>query len=277
MKKEKRSILLVILVILLISLSACGAKKRTPAALESPTPLPPVVISTQKPNEMPTKVANTPSIVLLRNFDCTSVTDVPSAECQALVVFYNAANGDGWHEKSGWLESSTVGNWYGVTVNNNHVSALNLSKNQLSGFMPAEIGELKYLGYLGLNDNQLTGNIPMELGTLTSLYGLALSNNELSGEIPASLGKLTKLTGLYLSSNKLSGNVPPEVGDLVNLKTFNIHDNPLSGSLPVSLAHLTSLEVFSFFGTDLCEPATSDFQGWKSTVKQFNAPGQVCK
>lgn len=277
-EKVNRSIFVVLLAALLISVSACGSKKATPQTLELPTPVVPVTVPTEQPTEIPTQVVvNTPSVVILKNFDCTSVADVPQAECQALVVFYNATNGDGWLDKSGWLEGTTVANWYGVTVNRDHVSALNLAKNQLGGFLPAELGALNYLGYLALNDNQLTGNIPSTLGKLTSLTGLALSNNQLSGSIPTSLGNLTKLTSLYLSSNQLSGSVPSEIGNLVNLKTLNIHNNQLSGSLPVSLSNLTSLEIFSFFGTSLCEPTTSDFQGWKATVPQFNAPGPVCK
>ncbi|HOV30646.1 MAG TPA: leucine-rich repeat domain-containing protein [Anaerolineaceae bacterium] len=268
--KVNRSFVLVLIVALLTLVSACSSKP--------PTQVTPVIVSTEQPTDTPAEViTNTPSVVLLRDFDCTVVTDVSQSECRALVVFYNATNGDGWLNKSGWLESPTVSNWYGVTVNEGHVSALNLSKNQLSGFLPAELGDLTYLGYLGLNDNQLTGNIPSELAKLTNLRGLALSNNQLSGNIPASLGSLTKLTSLYLSSNQLTGSVPSELGNLVNLQSLNIHNNLLSGSLPVSLVNLTSLQTFSFFGTSLCEPPTSDFQVWKSTVTQWYATGAVCK
>ena len=269
-KKVNRSIVLVLLVALIALLSACGSKQ--------PTQNLPVIVSTEQQSDTPTEViVNTPSVVLLRNFDCTVVTDVSQSECRALVVFYNATNGDGWLNKSGWLESPTVSNWYGVTVYEGHVSGLDLSKNQLSGILPIELGDLTYLGYLGLNDNQLTGNIPSELGKLTNLRGLALSNNQLSGNIPASLGSLTKLTSLYLSSNQFTGSVPSELGNLVNLESLNIHNNPLSGSLPVSLVNLTSLQNFSFFGTSLCEPPTSDFQEWKSTVTQWYATGVVCQ
>ena len=46
--------------------------------------------------------------------------------------------------------------------------------------------------------NQLTGGIPAELGNLSNLTGLVLATNQLTGEIPADLGNLSNLTGLTL-------------------------------------------------------------------------------
>lgn len=72
------------------------------------------------------------------------------------------------------------------------LSTLNLSNNQLSGSIPAELGNLIKLGSIVLQDNQLTGSIPPELGDLLYLRILYLSNNQLSGSIPAELGNLNK-------------------------------------------------------------------------------------
>ena len=49
-------------------------------------------------------------------FDCTTITDVPVAECQALVDLYTSTDGDDWNTTTNWLQSPNVGDWYGVNV-----------------------------------------------------------------------------------------------------------------------------------------------------------------
>ena len=51
--------------------------------------------------------------------------------------------------------------------------------------------------YLHLPSNQLTGEIPAEIGNLTNLIRLDLSDNQLTGSIPAEIGNLINLLGLY--------------------------------------------------------------------------------
>jgi Leucine-rich repeat (LRR) protein len=46
--------------------------------------------------------------------------------------------------------------------------------------------------------NNITGNIPEELGNLKNLISLDLYNNQLTGEIPRSLGNLKSLVFLYV-------------------------------------------------------------------------------
>lgn len=251
--KSLRPVVLFLVTLLLLTSSACGSNESTPEA---------TIIVPVEP---------------LPNFDCTTVTDVPQTECQALLMLYSTTNGDGWLNKTGWMESTTIGDWYGVKVTKGYITSLNLSKNQLKGYLPAELGTLTYLGYLDLNNNALTGNIPSEIGSLSNLSSLILSFNQLTGDIPASLGNLSKLTMLYLSENQLSGSVPGELGNLVNLEELYIYKNQLSGSLPVSLINLTSLNSFGFYGTTLCEPPTSDYQTWKTSVEKYYGTGSVCK
>jgi len=47
--------------------------------------------------------------------DCASQTQIPEAECQALVDLYNNTNGDGWTNNTGWKVIFYVCSWYGVT------------------------------------------------------------------------------------------------------------------------------------------------------------------
>ena len=52
-----------------------------------------------------------------------------------------------------------------------------------------------------LSSNQLSGQIPAELGQLAALAYLNLTSNALSGLIPAELQQLGALTDLYLDDN----------------------------------------------------------------------------
>ena len=67
---------------------------------------------------------------------------------------------------------------------------LGLSVTQLTGTLPAELGNLGKLKYLNLHENQLTGSIPANFGNLISLESISLNDNQLSGIIPLSVAQL---------------------------------------------------------------------------------------
>jgi len=85
---------------------------------------------------------------------------------------------------------------------------LDLSKNQLSGDVPDNIGGLKSLKLLSISYNKLSGRIPISFDDLESLESLDLSHSTLSGEVPRTFEKLLQLTVLELSDNKLKGRIP---------------------------------------------------------------------
>ena len=162
---------------------------------------------------------------------------------EALVALYNAADGPNWSNNTNWLSDEPSGEWHGVgTDRSGRVLSLFLGDHQLSGEIPAELGNLANLETLGLDGNQLSGEIPAELGNLANLEGLGLSGNQLSGEIPPELGNLANLKSLYLHDNQLSGEIPPELGNLANLKSLYLHDNQLSGEIPPELGNLANLK-----------------------------------
>ena len=79
----------------------------------------------------------------------------------ALVALYRAADGDNWNRNDSWLSDAPLGEWYGVTTDDTgRVIDLDLSENQLSGVIPAEIGRLTDLTRLSLWGNQLQGGNP---------------------------------------------------------------------------------------------------------------------
>ena len=78
---------------------------------------------------------------------------------------------------------------------------LDLSDNELTGAIPAELGGLANLVELHVQDNDLAGGIPSSLARIRGLERLAAFNNaNLSGALPGGLTDLRQLAGLYLDS-----------------------------------------------------------------------------
>ena len=74
------------------------------------------------------------------------------------------------------------------------------------------------LTHLELAQNQLSGNIPAELGNLSRLQEFDLSSNQLSGSMPVELGNLSRLDRLFLHSNQLSGPLPENMTNLYPMR-----------------------------------------------------------
>jgi len=89
---------------------------------------------------------------------------------------------------------------YVLTMTN--LEELNLSGNNLTGALPAEVRQLKNLKILDMSNNQMTG-IPAEVGQLSNLLVLNLANNQFTG-LPNELANLKKLQTLNLSGNAYS-------------------------------------------------------------------------
>jgi len=70
---------------------------------------------------------------------CDSISQIPQAECEALVALYNSTGGPNWGSRDGWLTSNEPCQWYGVTCAEfgsppdviTHVVTLDLNENQL--------------------------------------------------------------------------------------------------------------------------------------------------
>ena len=131
-----------------------------------------------------------------------------------------------------------------VSGNLHNLTFLSAGYNQLTGSIPADLGNLTFLYSLYLDGNQLTGNIPPQLGNLSNLYVLQLGDNQLTGEIPSELGNLTGLWGLYLYNNRLNGTIPSSLGNLSSsqLQWLRLDGNQLVGEIPSSLGNLSSLQ-----------------------------------
>ncbi|MED6198919.1 hypothetical protein PIB30_071213 [Stylosanthes scabra] len=147
-----------------------------------------------------------------------------------------------------------------------------LSYNKdLTGSLPAEIGNLKKLRKLVLVGCGFNGKIPDEIGSLYQLVFLSLNSNKFVGKIPSSIGNLSNLDLLkahhfHLGKNKLSGEVPSKlfssgmalwhlildnnqltgeildwIGLVHNLTLIRFENNTLRGFVPQSLNNLTNV------------------------------------
>ena len=99
---------------------------------------------------------------------------LPAKEWTALEELYNSTKGETWTNKFGWnfgtrLRGSSVGQWYGVSVEAGSIRSLKLEGNNLKGHLPAELGFLTNLEVLHLGDNLVRGAIPKELTSLENL------------------------------------------------------------------------------------------------------------
>jgi photosystem II stability/assembly factor-like uncharacterized protein/Leucine-rich repeat (LRR) protein len=161
-------------------------------------------------------------------------------DSSVLVALYYATNGPNW--TTSWDLNQPIETWHGVYLNGDGcVIALDLSNNQLSGNLPAALGDLSNLEKIYFSGNSLTGAIPAELGALSSLKQLDLSFNQLSGSIPAELGNLTSLVRMDLSDNQLTGDIPPALSELPNLTWLDLSNNPLSENILTQLSSLPNL------------------------------------
>ena len=184
-------------------------------------------------------------------FDCTTVTEIPQPECEALEWIYLSTGGSEWTNHDNWFSTITPSNWAHVTVTDNHVTRLNLMNNHLVGFIPEQIGDLPELTYLDMGDNQLSGTIPTTFGKLVHLTDLYLWENALTGSVPSELGKLSSLRYLNFWSNQLNGSLPSTLGGLSQLIELVISQNHLTGEIPSSYGDLTHLSTLAFYDNAL--------------------------
>ncbi|KAK3439451.1 hypothetical protein EUGRSUZ_C04312 [Eucalyptus grandis] len=76
---------------------------------------------------------------------------------------------------------------------------------------------LKLMSGMDLSWNNLTGFIPSNFGNLSELRALNLSHNHLTGPIPKMFSNLKEVESLDLSYNNLNGPIPPQLIELYTL------------------------------------------------------------
>uniref|UniRef100_A0A7I4CSB3 Protein kinase domain-containing protein n=1 Tax=Physcomitrium patens TaxID=3218 RepID=A0A7I4CSB3_PHYPA len=138
---------------------------------------------------------------------------------------------------------------------------LNISSNNLTGSVDSMIGNPD------MSRNQFSGRIPFELGNLRDVVGINLSGNSFTGNIPPSIGNCSKLQSLDLADNKLGGSLPETLSLLRNLKhVLNFSHNVIGGLIPGSLGSLHDLSKLDLSQNKLTGPITESIAGMRSLL-----------
>jgi Leucine-rich repeat (LRR) protein len=184
---------------------------------------------------------------------CTPVQRM--TDSLALVDLYMSTDGSNWMNRTNWLSSMPLDDWYGINTNaQGCVTCVDLdgdpncfgfditnTGNGLVGTIPNSIGNLSSCTFFSLSYNSLTGTIPSTIGNMTSLQVFRLINNGLSGPIPNALGSLVNLNSLSLGGNAFNSNLPNVFASLPNLAIIDIPNSGLTGSIPSSVLNHPSL------------------------------------
>ena len=132
---------------------------------------------------------------------------------EALKALYTATDGANWMTNTGWVAgvaatrvptATELGGWHGVTVTNGRVTEVDLDDNNLSGSLPAALGNLAELTTLSLSSNLLTGTVPGELGKLRKLQTLRVNGNKLTDKLPEGLTYINTLTAFQINSQTVN-------------------------------------------------------------------------
>ena len=169
------------------------------------------------------------------------VSSIAEAERAVLVALYNATGGNNWEYKDNWCSNKPLSEWYGVSLDNGHVSSINLSGNKLSGQLPSALFSLSRLSSLNLSFNSLSGEIPQEIGNAKELMTLNLDHNDLTGPIPESFYGLRKLEVLDLESNHISGDLSEKFWSMPSLFRLTLAQNKITGQLTPAIRNAKKL------------------------------------
>ena len=104
------------------------------------------------------------SVVIVGHLPRQSHAVVASSELSALLDLYTATGGAGWIDSSQWTLIATDpcdDSWFGVACDGGvpaHVTAITLSRNNLTGTLPSSLGQLSALRYVVGHVDTLVAN-----------------------------------------------------------------------------------------------------------------------
>ncbi|XP_042493199.1 leucine-rich repeat receptor protein kinase HPCA1-like [Macadamia integrifolia] len=180
--------------------------------------------------------------LLVSLFQITSIAAVTNSKDGAAL---SALKIDWQNTPKNWVDSDPCGDgWVGIKCSNSRVISITILSSRLKGPFSENIQFLSELQTLDLSSNKnLTGPIPASIGNLKKLTSLTLIGCGFYGQIPDSIGSLQNLTFLALNSNRFNGKIPSSIGKLAKLFWLDLADNELTGPIPISNGTTPGLDM----------------------------------
>ncbi|XP_061368230.1 receptor-like protein 7 [Gastrolobium bilobum] len=177
-----------------------------------------------------------------------------------------------------WNQSDDCCLWPGVTCNEGHVIALDLSHESISGGLvhSSTLFSLQYLESLNLAFNELSSVIPPELHKLKNVRYLNLSMAGFEGQVPNEISHLKRLVTLDLSSSLLTShhrlklekpNIEVLVQNLTDIRELYLDGVALSAKGEEwchALSSLKELRVLSMSSCNMSGPIDSSLAKLRS-------------
>ncbi|XP_061370128.1 probably inactive leucine-rich repeat receptor-like protein kinase At5g48380 [Gastrolobium bilobum] len=162
------------------------------------------------------------------------------------------------------------------SMEDSRIISLLLSNMGLEGQFPRCIENFTWLQTLNLSYNELSGYIPSDISSkLPYLTSLDLSNNIFNGEIPKGIANFSYLDNLRLDGNQLTGQIPQKIGMLPSIRVFSVANNLLTGPVPVFASNVdVSLSYVNNSGLcggilGSCDDRLIDRSFWYSFIIAF--------
>ena len=136
-----------------------------------------------------------------------------AADVATLTRLFEVAGGSGWVTSDGWLGDFVLDEWFGVSPDSlGRVTALDLSRNGLTGQLPGFLGDLTHMTELRLTGNpDLSGRLPQSL-TRLSLRVLHYSDTKVCAPVEtAFLGWLSTIASHEGTSAECARHYPINV------------------------------------------------------------------
>lgn len=190
-------------------------------------------------------------VVALATVSKTAQAAATPAQEQALLLLRAALDPQGKVEDQ-WTPSTDPCTWEGIGCDaTGAVNSINLAGKGLEGQLPTDSGlwaKLNTVKDINLSNNQIDGYLPPEMSAASSLEYVSIRNNGLASVLPDSWSSLANLKGVDLAQNQLFGDLPAGWGSLNGLSALDLSSNNFQGTFPPTWSTLTSLEALSVAG-----------------------------
>lgn len=157
-----------------------------------------------------------------------------------LTLWYSST--EGWNDESGWVQTSDVCGWAGVTCvdplseQDNETVGDGQGDTEDNGDGDGQVDELDVTEGNGENNEQ-------DNGQGTTVTEIDMTDNGLTGPIPIDIALLSNLRKLKLSDNNIVGPLPRSLFVMSNLEEFSIDNNLIEDEL-TSVSGMESLSIF---------------------------------